>query len=825
MSSQTLAERYLTAKRRLFHKYYSHLNPEQREAVFTTEGSLLVLAGAGSGKTTVLVNRVGFILRYGNAYYSDYVPSDIDEATVQIIESAQSFEKEDIERILPMFASAPPSPWNVLAITFTKKAAEEIRQRLAATLGEGINTADIQAGTFHSICVRIIRKYSDFLGFKSDFSIYDTDNTKSVVKEVMKELDIDEKSLAVKSVMGEMSMAKNKLMTPEMYLSSVSGDFRRERIAKVYANYQKRLASANALDFDDIIMKTVELLETNSEARAFYQRKFKYVCVDEFQDTNEAQLRLTELLGGGYKNIMAVGDDDQSIYKFRGAVIGNILGFDKKFEGTKVIRLERNYRSTQCILDAANAIIANNKGRLGKELYTERKSSSKISLNRCENQKTEAIYISERISDLVVSGKYKYKDIAVLYRINAISNSIETTLSASGIPHKTLSGQSFFDRREIKDVLYYLAFIVNPYDREKFKRIVKVPKRQIGDRSIEALLDIAIEQGATPLEIMRSADKYPVLSRAATKFMSFAALIDMLANDLRSNMSLEEYVRRVLELTGYRQMWVEAGVEEKERLDNLEELISNVVDFENEYLEAADNYDPSFYDPDSEPPAKTTGAVLSAFIERCALVADVDKYDEDADAVVLMTIHSAKGLEFPVVFLPAMEDGIFPGMQNINSIDSSDMEEERRLAYVAVTRAKDEIYITHTRTRMLYNQTSYFPISRFVSEIPETLIDNKTEELDRFAYVPQRQSKTYYSSRETGFGQSIGAPAAAPEKPRPAPRGDLTLREGDRVRHKMFGDGEILSAKPMGNDVLYEVIFDNVGTKKLMGNFARLTKI
>ena len=825
MISQTLNERYLTAKRRLFHKYYSHLNPEQRDAVFTTEGSLLVLAGAGSGKTTVLVNRVGFILKYGNAYYSDYVPADIDEATVSVIESAVDFAREDIEKILPMFASAPPKPWNVLAITFTKKAAEEIRQRLSATLGEGINAADIYAGTFHSICVRIIRKYSNFLGFKSDFSIYDTDNTKSVVKEVMKELNIDEKSLAVKSVMGEMSMAKNKLMTPETYLADVKGDFRRERIAKVYAEYQKRLVAANALDFDDIIMKTVELLETSSEARSFYQRKFEYICVDEFQDTNEAQLRLTELLGAEHKNVMAVGDDDQSIYKFRGAVIGNILGFDKKFENTKVIRLERNYRSTQCILDAANAIIANNEGRLGKELYTERKTDSKITVNKCETQKTEALYISERITDLVMSGKYKYKDIAVLYRINAISNSIETTLASSGIPHKTLSGQSFFDRREIKDVLYYLSFIVNPYDREKFKRIVKVPKRQIGDKSIEALLTISVEQGATPLEIMRRADSYPALSRAATKFIEFAMLIDKLAADLRSDMPLEDYVRRVLELTGYKQMWIEAGIEEKERLDNLEELISNVVDFENEYLEAARSYDPAYYDPDSEPPATHTGAVLSAFIERCALVADVDKYDEDADAVVLMTIHSAKGLEFPVVFLPAMEDGIFPGMQNINSVDASDMEEERRLAYVAVTRAKDEIYVTHTRTRMLYNQTSYFPLSRFIGEIPASLIESKGEEHDRFAYMPQREVKTYFSDRNanTGFGQSIGAPTAP--KPKPAPRGDLTLREGDRVRHRMFGDGEIFSAKPMGNDVLYEVIFDNVGTKKLMGNFAKLTKI
>ncbi len=806
---------YISIKRQLFDSYYSFLNDEQRRAVFDTEGQLLVLAGAGSGKTTVLVNRIGFIIKYGNAYHSTYVPTGVTDTDIAKLRASLALPREQLARVLDTFATAPCPPWNVLAITFTKKAAEEIRQRLAATLGEAVNTADIWAGTFHSVCVRIIRRYADHIGYGSDFSIYDTDNTKSVLKDILKEQNIDEKSLPLKTVRAELSRAKNALMTPDMYTLDVRGDYRRERIARVYEAYQKRLRECNALDFDDIIMEAVHILSENSEAREYYAGKFKYVCVDEFQDTNEAQLKLTHLLGSVHGNVMVVGDDDQSIYKFRGAIVANIINFGK-MKGTKVIRLERNYRSTCCILDAANAVIAKNNTRMGKKLFTERDDNSRLTLHRSDTQKSEALYICEKISELVASGKYKYRDIAVLYRLNAISSSIESTMSASGIPHVTLSGQSFYERMEIKDILAYLYVAVNPSDRERLKRIINVPRRSIGTKTVEVLFAIATEEGIHPIDVMRHADRYAALGRSAQKLTAFAKLIDSFTVLLYGDTSLADIVNKILDASGYRQALIDAGEEEKERLDNLEEFVSNVNDFEDEYRAGA------VLDNSNDAYGAVVGLaafdVLSAFLERCSLVADVDKYDESADAVVLMTVHSAKGLEFPVVFLPAMEDGVFPGNQNINSVSADDMEEERRLAYVALTRAKDKIYITHTRNRMLYNQTSYNPLSRFVREIPESLISDETEEYDVFAYIPKREAvKTYYS-----------APAAPQSTPKAQPTqrsvGEV-LEVGDRVRHRVFGEGEIFSVKPMGADVLYEVVFDNVGTKKLMASFARLQKI
>ena len=820
----SISEQYIQVKRQLFDVYYGFLNPEQRRAVFTTEGQLLVLAGAGSGKTTVLVNRVGFIIKYGNAYFSDYVPADVTAEHVESLKRALTLPREQLSCVLDEFITRPCPPWNVLAITFTKKAAEEIRQRLASTLGEGVSVGEIWAGTFHSICVRIIRRYADFIGYESDFSIYDTDNTKSVLKDVMKEMNIDEKSLQLKSVRAEISKAKNNLMTPDVYAREVMGDYRRQKIAQIYEKYQARLFECKALDFDDIIMQAVNILTENEQAREYYGNKFRYVSVDEFQDTNQAQLKLTELLGSTHGNVMVVGDDDQSIYKFRGAVVENIINFGKK-KGTAIIRLERNYRSTECILNAANAVISKNSTRLGKKLFTERNDTSKLTLHRSETQKSEAVYISEKISELVLSGKYKYRDIAVLYRLNAISSSIETTMSASGIPHVTLSGQSFYERMEIKDILAYLYVTVNPSDRERLKRIINVPKRSIGAKTVEGVFAIATEQGITPIDVLRHADRYAALSRASAKLMEFSRLIDGFTTMLYGDVRLDEFVSRVLDASGYRQALIEAGVEEKERLDNLEEFISNVKDFENEYRQGASvvNSSNDPFDTVSNPVAID---VLGAFLERCSLVADVDKYDEDADAVVLMTVHSAKGLEFPVVFLPAMEEGVFPGMQNINSIDAEDMEEERRLAYVALTRAKDKIYITHTRNRMLYNQTSYNPLSRFVREIPDSLISDETQEYDPYAYTPSRPAvKTYYSARDEYAASAVSRHTAVPTQrtaPRPA---QATLCVGDRVRHRVFGEGEIFTVKPMGADVLYEVVFDNAGTKKLMGSFAKLVKL
>ncbi len=825
-------EQYLSLKRRLFDKYYSHLNDEQRRAVFTTEGNLLILAGAGSGKTTVLVNRIGFIIKYGNAYHSDYVPADLDDAAIRSLEAALTLPHEQLGRVLEQFACCPCPPWNVLAITFTKKAAEEIRARLRTSLGESVNVGDIWAGTFHSVCVRIIRKYSAFIGYPSDFSIYDTDNTKSLLKEVLSDMGIDEKTMPIKTLRAEISRAKNSLATPEMYRAQHGVDFRRSRIADIYARYQAKLTACHALDFDDIIMQAVKILSECSEAREYYSGKFKYVSVDEFQDTNEAQLVLTRLLGSTHGNIMVVGDDDQSIYRFRGAVVENIISFGKQ-RGTALVRLERNYRSTECILNAANAVISQNQTRMGKQLYTERADSSLITLHRADTQRSEAAYICDKIGELVGSGKYRYRDIAVLYRLNAISNSIEQSMSGAGIPHVTLSGQSFFDRMEIKDVLAYLHLCANHSDRERLKRIINVPRRTIGAKTLEAVLAIAEENATDPIDVCRHADRYVALSRSSSRLADFAKMIDSLTSLLDTDIALEDFTNRVLELSGYRQMLIDAGEEERERLDNIDELISSINEFEQEYRAGAAAYDPSTDPFTALTEQRRAAELLGAFLERCALVADVDKYDESTDAVVLMTMHAAKGLEFPVVFLPAMEDGVFPGMQNINSPNTEDMEEERRLAYVALTRAKDRIFLTHTTNRMLYNQTSYNPLSRFVREIPKRLIDEDSEQLDSFAYTPRSAQRVYFSEREggispsprgSGYVKGSGAAKAAEQSPRRAAPQQM-LKEGDRVRHRVFGDGEIFSAKPMGADVLYEVIFDDAGTKKLMGSFARLTKL
>jgi len=803
MIEPQLCERYLLAKRKLFEKYYSNLNAEQREAVFTANGSLLVLAGAGSGKTTVLVQRIVFLVKYGNAYYSEYVPHDLTVETVKKLEEAVYYTKEEIEKILPSFASAPCAPWQMLAITFTNKAANEIKNRLASAIADENVAKSIWAGTFHSVCMRILRSYGQLRGYRENFTVYDTDDSKKTVSSVMKALNIDEKALPIKTVMNEISRAKDNLITPLAYENEyAANDFRRKQIARVYKSYQEELMRANALDFDDIIMQTVFLLRENEDVREYYQNKFKYVSVDEFQDTNGAQFALTGLLCGGYKNIMVVGDDDQSIYKFRGAVIENILGFDRKFKDTKVIKLEQNYRSTSIILDAANAVIAKNCGRKGKNLWTSRKGGAKITLRLCDEQNSEARYLVDKINSLCAKDKYTFRDCAVLYRTNAQSNIIERTFAKSGIPYRMLGGLRFNDRKEIKDVVAYLQFIVNPSDAERMKRIINEPRRGIGAQTVEGVVALARENDKTVFEIMREADKYVALSRSAGKLRAFADMIFYFRNLLATDITLEAFVNQVLDKSGYKQMLIDGGEEEKERVENVEEFVSNIIDYENS------NDEPS----------------LVGFLEENALVSDVDKYDEDADAVVMMTIHSAKGLEFPVVFLPGMEDGLFPGMQTITG-PLDEMEEERRLAYVAITRAKDILYITHTKNRMLYGRTSYNPISRFVGEIPEELIEKDVPFMPRNDYAP----RTYISNSQTVAQPSAQKKPAgifgAQSNPTPAPKGNLTLKEGDRVSHITFGTGEILSAKPMGADVLYEVIFDKVGTKKLMGTYARLKKI
>ena len=813
-----LKQRYLDIKRKLFNKVYYYLNAQQRDSVFTVNGPLLILAGAGSGKTTVLVNRIAFIIKYGNAYYSDHLPYGVTEESVRDLEAAEMLTPEEIEKnVLPEFCVDQCPPYAVLAITFTNKAAKEIKNRLLSVFDDESVANDIWAGTFHSICVRILRAHGEKVGYERNFNIYDTDDSKRAISAAMKALKIDEKTLPIKTVMNTISRAKDALKTPRDFLAEVSGgrDFRLSKIGEVYEEYQKNLKISNALDFDDIIMQTVRLLKENEDVLRYYQNKFKYVCVDEFQDTNVAQFVLTALLSGHYRNLMVVGDDDQSIYKFRGATIENILSFDKSYSDAKVVKLEQNYRSTQNILDAANAVIGCNSNRHGKNLWTAKGEGEKIVLRMCEEQNDEARYIVDRIIEDVAAKKASYRDFAVLYRTNAQSNTIERTFAKSGIPYRMLGGLRFNDRKEIRDIVAYLQLINNHNDAERLLRIINEPKRKIGDKTIEAIRAIASEKGISLFDVIDNADRYAALGRSKETLLDFAGLINRLTKILADGCPLDAFVNQVLDMSGYRQMLVDAGEEEKDRLENLEEFVSGVIEYQ------SNNDEPT----------------LGGFLEETMLVSDVDKYDEDADACVMMTIHSAKGLEFPIVFLPGMEEGIFPGMQNINSGSDADMEEERRLAYVAITRAKTKLYIIHTKNRMLYGRTSFNPISRFVTEIPTRLVYKDAPAYSRGSFFgsqsyagSQSTVKTYYtaptstSSRSGGrVGDSvtIGKTFSKPVKNTGAP----LFSEGDRVMHMTFGEGEILSVKPMGADVLYEISFDKVGTKKLMATYAKLKKI
>jgi len=789
-----LNQRYLAAKRALFDRVNEDLNDKQREAVFSVNSPLLILAGAGSGKTTVLVRRITHIIKYGNAYADTSVPYDLTEEKVNSLEMAKFLSKEEIENILPEFISDPCPPWRILAITFTNKAANEIKERLAATLSDPDAAKEIWAGTFHSMCMRILRANAPLAGLSDGFTVYDTDDTKKAIQASMKDLNIDEKMLPLKSVVNAISRAKEKLRTPELFEAEAGHEYRLQLISKIYRAYQARMESSNALDFDDIIMKTVSLLRDHRDVREKYSERFRYISVDEFQDTNEAQFALVALLSSYHRNIMAVGDDDQSIYRFRGATVQNILGFDKSYHDAKVIKLEQNYRSTQTILTAANNVISHNNSRHGKTLWTDNGTGEKIHVRKLDNQDAEARFIAEVINKKVSGESKQYRDFAVLYRTNAQSNTIESVFAKSGMPYRVLGGTRFSDRKEIRDIVAYLQLINNHNDRERLLRIINEPRRKIGDRTLEAIAQIAEEQGVSMFRIIETADRYPALSRSFGILLGFASLINSLT-ELSNTVSLDVLVKETLERSGYRQMLIEGGAAEKDRLDNLDEFVSGVIEYMN----------------------RTEEPSLTGFLEENSLVADVDRYDENADAVVLMTIHSAKGLEFPIVFLPGMEDNLFPGMQCMT--DPEELEEERRLAYVAITRAKKALYILHTNTRLLYGRTMMNPPSTFLREIPENLLDAKE------AQTTARQTSTgkiYFSSNS--YGQR-GSDITINKKPQPkaAPSGDR-FAPGDIVEHMSFGRGEVISVKPMGADILYEIVFERVGTKKLMATYARLKR-
>lgn len=790
----------LALRRAVLEKDFARMNDRQKQAVFTVNDPLLILAGAGSGKTTVLINRIANILRYGDAYNSTYLRDDLDEndiaACKAYIENGTPLTTETQEHL----SVSACAPWRIMAITFTNKAAGELKDRLCSMLGETAN--DIWASTFHSTCARILRRDGERIGYSSHFTVYDTDDQRRLMKNILKELDISEKNITPKSILNEISRAKDSLISPAEYALTVGDDFRLRVISRAYTTYQKRLEDADAMDFDDLINKVVELFKKCPDVLEYYQNRFRYLMVDEYQDTNHAQYTFVRMLAEKSGNLCVVGDDDQSIYKFRGATIENILSFENTFQNATVIRLEQNYRSTQNILDAANAVIEHNTERKGKTLWTQNGTGAMIHLHTAENETDEAERITKIILDGVAAGR-KFSDYAVLYRMNSQSLTFERNFAKSGVPHRIIGGTRFYERREIREMIAYLSVINNPSDEMRLRRIINTPKRSIGDRSVEVAAQIGQQTGETLFEVVSHAKDYPALSRAANKMTLFAAQMQGLIelnND--EEVTLGELYDELVERIDYLNFLKTDDPESAEdRAANVQELASNLRRFEEENPEGT----------------------LSDFLEEVSLITDIDNYDNNADSVVLMTVHSAKGLEFPVVFLPGMEENIFPGMASVYV--PSEVEEERRLAYVAITRAKEELYIFHAESRMIFGMTNRNRVSRFVEEIPETLVEH-TRSRDYSARPVSMPSfggaKPFGEAPKT---KSVAEAGGFTPKPRvkPAPAG--TYRVGDTVLHKVFGTGLIVSATPMANDTLLEVAFDKVGTKKLFANFARLTKV
>ena len=690
---------------------------------------------------------------------------------------------------------APARPWEVIAITFTNKAARELRERLTAALDDEKAASAVWAYTFHTACLRILRRHGDLLGFETAFTIYDEDDKKRVITGVLKRLNLDTKTFDPRTVMNMISRAKDKLMTPKQFAADAAGDYFREKVSEVYKLYEKEMKKACALDFDDIIMKTVLLLQSNPEVLEYYQHQFRYVLVDEYQDTNYAQYVLTSLLAGYYENICVVGDDDQSIYKFRGATITNILEFEKQFKDAKTIRLEQNYRSTGNILNAANEVIRNNVGRKGKELWTDHGDGAKIRLHRSDSQEGEAAYIADTIREGVQQG-HRWSDFAVLYRNNVLSDNIAAAFIRANIPYRVYKGRDFFSRAEIRDMFAYLWVLENPADELRLRRIINVPARKIGDKSVETAAQVALENGMLLYDVVRQASHFPALSRGAAAMEKFGAMMENLRQQ-RQFLSLSELYDELLDKSGYRAALEEkGGVEEQGRLEHIEELKSYIVNYENDHDEAS----------------------LAGFLEEMALYTDADQTGEDEDAVLMMTMHSAKGLEFPVVFLAGMEDGLFPGFRAMER--EEDMEEERRLCYVAVTRAKEQLYLTCAERRMLYGRTQYAHPSRFIDEMPRELLDSNISESRSFqaATQPDPTLPRAQVARARYVSAAASTPSVVPARAQSVPLPDFTA--GCRVRHKAFGDGMVVSVKPMGGDALLEIAFDQKGTKRLMAKSA-----
>ena len=774
--TQELEQRFLTARKTYIEKCFSHMNPMQLEAVLTTQGPLLLLAGAGSGKTTVLINRIANLIRFGCAADSDELPPEVSQEDVLFLEQEISaLREENRARADALCAMHPAAPWSIIAITFTNKAANELKERLTAMLGPEAN--DVWAMTFHSACCRILRREIERIGYDRSFTIYDTADSERVIKEILRDRNLDEKIFPPRTVLGMISKAKDQMAGPAAFAADAGDDYRLKRIAELYDEYQKRLRASNAVDFDDIILLTVQILQEFEDVRDYYQRKFRYVLIDEYQDTNHLQYLLASLLAGRYENICVVGDDDQSIYRFRGATIRNILDFEKEYSGAKVIRLEQNYRSTQSILDAANAVISHNRGRKGKKLWTNNGTGENILFYEAYNESDEANFVANNI--LTESRGRNFKDFAILYRTNAQSNAMEYAFKRSGIPYRIIGGTRFFDRAEVKDMLAYLWVISNRADDLRLKRIINQPPRGIGAKTVETIERLCAASGKPLYSVISDPFSYPAMERAAQKLMNFSVLIEECA-ELSETLPLPDFYEELLIRTGYVQMLEEKDeLENRTKLENVRELKSSIVN----YVEHTD--EPS----------------LSGFLEEIALYTDIEQYDRDADAVVMMTMHSAKGLEFPNVYVVGAEEGLFPGIRSIG--DPEEMEEERRLCYVAITRAKKRLTLTCAKQRMLYGRTTVNRPSRFIDEIPPELITGRKAEPPRAAMpetpvrIRQRVSTDSFVSRRTQ--------AVLPD-----------FKKGDMVIHDTFGRGMVLSVLKMGNDAMLEIAFDQVGTKRLM---------
>lgn len=791
----------LTLRKQIIEKEFNRMNDVQKKAVFTTKGPLLILAGAGSGKTTVVVNRIANLIKYGEAYNSEWIERTPDNNDIELMNRYLSGDNEVYDSIKDLLSVKAIKPWQILAITFTNKAAKELKDRLALMLGDELAN-DIWASTFHSSCVRILRRDGEKIGFSKHFTIYDTDDSKRVVKECQKLLDIDDKFLSHKSILSEISKAKDSLITPEEYIEENQMDIRKKKIGECYLKYQKTLMNADAMDFDDIIVNTIKLFEQFPDVLEYYQRRFKHIMVDEYQDTNFAQYKLTSMIADGYRNICVVGDDDQSIYRFRGATIENILKFETRYSDATVIRLEQNYRSTQNILDAANAVIANNSERKGKNLWTDNGQGEKIAWRTVNDETEEAKYIVSQIQNEVSKGA-KFSDVAILYRMNAMSNSIEHMLTRAGINYSMVGGQKFYDRLEIKDLISYLSVINNTSDKVRLQRIVNTPKRGIGDTTVGNASQIADTLGVPVYEVLKTADEYEILKRSSAKLKAFTQMIDDLVI-FSESADLPSILTEVLERTNYIESLRSDPERFEDRVANINELSATLIRYSQDNPEAT----------------------LENYLEDVALTTDLDKFNENDDRVVLMTLHSAKGLEFPIVFMPGMEEGVFPGIQSMYI--ESEVEEERRLCYVGITRAKKKLYITNAKCRMIYGSTNYYRPSRFTDEIPSELIERSSESSFRdragltgsqenYSGKSSYKSNSDYKPVDRGFSGSVKKNSTAAV--------NLNFNTGDAVKHRVFGEGVISKATAMGNDLLLEIAFQKVGTKKLMAKMANLQKI